>query len=78
MTCVSCSHHRPHVLAQSGQGRAPSGLQGPARHPSRMTARKGGAVHTRFGLNHSRPPDVSIPGSKQAAGWDLLVGMWWG
>jgi hypothetical protein len=27
--------------------------------------------HTRFGLNHSDPPDVSIPGSKHAAGWDF-------
>jgi hypothetical protein len=28
-------------------------------------------VHTRFGLNHSRPPDVSRPGSKHAAGCDF-------
>ena len=56
-------------LRKADKGRAPSGLHGPARHPSRMRARTGGAVHTRFGLNHSRPPNVSIPGSKQAAGW---------
>ena len=51
---------------RKAQGRAPSGLQGPARDPSRMRARTGGAVHTRLGLNHSRPPDVST--GKEASG----------
>ena len=36
------------------------------------------AVHTRFGLNHSRPPDVSTPGSKASGGlgvcWSVCGG----
>ena len=80
---LCCAGVCPGSRARGALGVGAQGVQG-AQGGAVWGVRVGGpgvrgaprrAVHTRFGLNHSRPPDVSRPGIKPRRAVILLVGL---